>query len=255
MVDPLLKSEMRRRMRERNAFWVPALYLATMLLVFGSNYDMGRFLQPWQLGENLFSALAYANLLLVALAAPVFSAGAITIEREQRTLASLRMTRLSAWHIVRGKATAAVLYVLLMASTSLPLLIFTTLLGGVSAGTLALHYLSLAVVTVLLASFGILISASFSRSMYAIAMTYGVVALAVTAAMLVHGFAFRLQYQLEMPILKYAAFTSPVYYLADATRSHGLGFIVLYGLASWLLLWRATVRLDREDQGTERVWK
>ncbi len=255
MADPLVKSEMRRRMRERNAFWVPVLYLATLLLVFGSGYGLAQVMQPWQLGESLFSTLSYASLLLVALAAPVFSAGAITIEREQRTFASLRMTRLTSWQIVRGKLTAAVLYVLLMASTSLPLLFFTMLLGGASAGMLALHYLSVAAVTVLLASLGILISASFSRSMYAIALTYGLLTLAFTAAMLVHGFALGLQYQLEMPILGYLAFMSPVYYLTDATRSQTPGFLGLYGLASWLLLWRAAVRLDREDQGVERVWK
>ncbi len=248
MADPLVRSEMNRRMRERNAFWVPALYLTTMLLLAGAVYDVEN--QPWRNGNALFQALSGLSFLLVSLAVPVFAAGSITIEREQRTLASLFMTRLTPTRIVRSKLAAAALYVLLMVSTSLPLLLLAHLLGGPSLPALVLHYLSLITTTVLLASLGVLISASFKRSVYAIAFTYGVLVLLLMITVFVYSFLQRLQCQLDIHLLKYTAFVSPLYFLEPSSHFLWLANICFYGALAWLLQWVAVLQLQREGNLT-----
>lgn len=242
---PVLLKEFNRRMREKNAFLVPVLYIVTLTLVFGSQYlDSTRMHgQPWEIGASLFQALSWLSLILVVALVPVFSAGSITIEKEQKTLSSLRMTLLAPSSIIVGKLGACVGYVLLVVSTSIPIILIPFLFGGISPGSLLLHYVSLTVMSVFLGCVGLLVSASFKRSMYAIAFNYGLLALTITVALFLISYLTRIEYMMKIPFLHYMAFFSPLFFLDDSTRNQWPAFVLFYVSFSALLSRAASVRL------------
>src|ERR671922_2821010 len=97
-MNPTIRKELRSRMRERRGWILPSLYLLTLAAVislayFFSTVDYGspwrRDIQGAEVGIAIFLTVAYTQLALLLLMAPVFSAGAITVEKEQRTLPSL----------------------------------------------------------------------------------------------------------------------------------------------------------------------
>lgn len=97
-MNPMIGKELRQRMRERRAWILPSLYLATLGAVITlTYYGATAHLKPqgWQVGVGLFFAIIYTQLGLLLLMAPIFSAGALTIEKEQSTLAGLLTTLLA----------------------------------------------------------------------------------------------------------------------------------------------------------------
>jgi ABC-2 type transport system permease protein len=238
--NPVLDRELKLRMRERYAFWVPALYVGTLAFLFGQAYAPAGYpgMQPWALGRSVFASMATSSLILIALVTPIFAAGAITIEKEQKTLSSLLMSRLSSAEIVLGKLQAAVLYVLWVALTGLPLLLICYLLGGVTTSSVLLHYVSAAGLTVLLAALGLCFSTFFKRSMFAIAANYGFLALALTLTLFVVAYLRQLESILEVALMDRVAFLSPLFFLNDAARGQWPCFLGVYlGLGYLCLRW------------------
>jgi ABC-2 type transport system permease protein len=245
MPDPILRKEMNLRMRERNAFWVPLLYLLTLGFVFGRAYLSSGGQQPWELGTELFNQLSWMNILLVVLMVPIFATGSVTIEREQRTLASLLLSGLTSGEIVRGKLLGAISYVLLVTSASLPLLLLAFLFGGVSLGGLVLHYFSLFLVTVLVGALGVLISTHFKRSSYAIAIHYGLLAFVLTVVPFLAAWIRTIEWNLRIHLLRPVAFASPLFFINENTRGQWPWALVFYGLLTWLAYRSAVNRLER----------
>lgn len=90
-----------------------------------------------ELGELFFKAVVGTQLVLVLLAAPALTAGAICLERARGTLTHLMVTDLSAAEIVLGKLAARLVPVLSMVVCAFPVMMLLTLLGGVDSGALA----------------------------------------------------------------------------------------------------------------------
>ena len=92
-MNPMIRKELRQRMRERRGWLLPSLYLLVLGAVvtfayFVATTDRGQSnVQGATVGVALFLTLAYSQLALLLLLVPIFSAGSITIEKEQRTLA------------------------------------------------------------------------------------------------------------------------------------------------------------------------
>ena len=80
---------------------------------------------------------------LVAFITPAVTSGAITVEKEQRTLEMLEMTRLPSSAVVAGKLFSAVGFVGLLLVSSLPLTCLCFFLGGVSPQQVITAYLLL----------------------------------------------------------------------------------------------------------------
>ena len=95
-------------------------------------------------GRTLFQVLFSFQAGLVALITPALTSGAVTIEREQQTYQMLATCGLKPRHVIWGKLTAAVAFVALLLTSSLPLVSLSFLLGGVSPGEVFGTYLSLA---------------------------------------------------------------------------------------------------------------
>ncbi|MCE9565404.1 MAG: hypothetical protein K8U57_25555 [Planctomycetes bacterium] len=88
----------------------------------------------------LVFSLLEAQLVLVAVITPAYTAAAISEEKDRRTLQLLLTTALTDSEIVWGKAVARILFVLAAVASGIPVLIFFMFLGGVDIALIAIGY-------------------------------------------------------------------------------------------------------------------
>lgn len=89
----------------------------------------------------LFQQLSYLQLGLVALLAPVFTAGAITQERDSQTYDILLSTPLTNGQIVLGTLLSRVFFVVALLVSGVPVFSITQVFGGVSIGAIVMSFL------------------------------------------------------------------------------------------------------------------
>jgi ABC-type transport system involved in multi-copper enzyme maturation permease subunit len=177
-MNPMIGKELRQRMRERQGWILPSLYLAALGAVITLVYyeeTMGRpFQKPqgWEIGVALFMTVAYTQLALLLLMAPIFSAGALTIEKEQRTLAGLLTTLLRPIQIWWGKFAASLMYVLLLLVAGLPVLSAVFAFGGVGPWEVGMAAFTTVVILATISAMSLYWSSVFRRSVHATAVSY-----------------------------------------------------------------------------------
>lgn len=197
-MNPMIRKELRQRMRERRGWLLPSLYLLVLGAVVTFAYFVttvngarGNSVQGATVGVALFLTLAYAQLALLLLMAPIFSAGSITIEKEQRTLAGLLTSLLSVGQIWWGKFISSLLFVLLLLITSLPVLSMAFAFGGIGPWEVFIATVTTVIVLGSVSAIGLYCSSAFRRSIHATAVTYAtVIAISVVTAII---FFVRLQ--------------------------------------------------------------
>ena len=188
-MNPMIRKELRQRMRERKSWILPSLYLVTLggavaLAYYMSTEERGfGFMsepQGAEVGVPVFLTATYAQLAVLLLLAPVFSAGSLTIEKEQRTLPGLLTSLLSPVEIWWGKFVSARLFVTLLLISALPVLSLPFSLGGIGPEEVfrvtAMTLLLLASVSAV----GLYFSSLFRRSVHSTAVSYAAV-IALTA--------------------------------------------------------------------------
>ncbi len=173
-MNPMIGKELRQRMRERRGWILPSLYLATLgaviTLVY---YIMTRDRQQgWQIGVGLFFTVAYTQLALLLLMAPIFSAAALTIEKEQRTMAGLLTTLLEPVQIWWGKFASSLMYVFLLLVAALPVLSVVFAFGGVGPWEVGIMTLTTVVILSTVSAISLFWSSVFRRSVHATAVSY-----------------------------------------------------------------------------------
>lgn len=183
-MNPMIGKELRQRMRERRGWLLPTLYLVALgtIVIFFYYFEVS-VRQPWvqvslqgsEIGSTLFLVLTYAQLSVLLLLAPVFSAGAITIEKEQRTLTGLLTSLLSPLQIWSGKFFASTLFLVLLLTSSLPVLSLVFAFGGIGPKQIVLATLTTLFVLATVSSIGLYCSSFFRRSVHATAVTYAVI--------------------------------------------------------------------------------
>src|SRR5262249_28055812 len=102
--------------------------------------------------------LAWEQLLLVVLITPGFVAGQITARKTRGTLQHLLTTALRSWEIVLGKLLAQGALLVALLAMTVPLLCFSALLGGMSAGPMLAHTAGMMLLVLLLGSASLLAS-------------------------------------------------------------------------------------------------
>lgn len=188
-MNPMIGKELRQRMRERRTWLLPSLYLIALAAVVAISYyatvEESRHsnLQGSSIGVTLFLTVSFAQMALLLLLAPVFSAGSLTIEKEQRTLGSLLTTLLTPAQIWWGKYVSSLLFLILLMVCALPVLSLAFAFGGIGPAEVAISTGVTLLVLGTVAAIGLYCSAFFRRSVHATAVTYAVVILltAVTA--------------------------------------------------------------------------
>src|SRR5207302_8262356 len=179
--NPVLTKELRVRMRGARAYWILAGYLVFLSFILFVQYSvwwnmaqMGRGAMSFgsKIGQTFFLLIIATQAFLVAFITPAITSGAITIEKEQRTMEMLEMTRLSRSGIVAGKLLSAVGFVALLLLTSLPLTSICFFLGGVSPENVLYWYLVLLAVSFVTATIGIVWSTVARTTAAAVIFTY-----------------------------------------------------------------------------------
>lgn len=184
ITNPMIIKELRQRLRERRAWLLPTLYLlilsGTALFAYYLTTDAQmqggrREVQGADIGLAIFFTVVFTQIIALLLMAPVFSAGSITIEKEQRTLAGLLTSLLSVPQIWWGKFVTALLYLLLLLSSALPLLALSFAFGGIEPTQLIRATASTILVLASISAVGLWCSATFRRSIHSTAACYGIV--------------------------------------------------------------------------------
>lgn len=184
--NPVLTKELRTRMRGARAYWILFAYLFVLSLILFFTY-----LTWWQsqqnawgggnaafaVGKTFYTTLFITQALLVGLITPALTAGGISIEKEQRTYELLSATLLPRRAIIVGKLMAAASFVVLLLTSSLPLVSLCFLLGGVSPAEVFAAYILLVVVALQYGAVGVAWSALSRNTSTATVLSYGTIIL------------------------------------------------------------------------------
>jgi ABC-2 type transport system permease protein len=192
-VNPIIVKELRSRMRGVRAFAT----LTGVLLVLGVvSYALYRIvlstmryssapLSP-QVGQALFTALAFLELMMVCSIAPAITAGAISGEREKLTYEMLLATPLRPSSILWGKLVSALGYVFLLIFAAVPMASLVFTFGGVTPRDMIKALVILVTVAVTLGVLGLFMSAWLGRTGRATVLSYLVVLALLIGPLLVY---------------------------------------------------------------------
>lgn len=172
---------MAKEVRSRSRGWRPMLTLTGYLGLISLALVGFLFLAEQAgatnptLGLQLFSGLAIVSVLLLAFITPTLTVGAVSGERERRTLDLLLVTRASALGLATGKLLGSVFYILFLLVASLPAFALVYLFGGVPPLNLFMVLAVAAVTAVTCSALGLMLSALFKRTIVASVLAYLVV--------------------------------------------------------------------------------
>jgi len=168
-----------KELRSRSRGWRPVVVLTGYLLllsggVLGFLYlvRLGMGVIPPTLGSQLFSTLALGAVVLLSFITPALTAGAVSGERERRTLDLLLVTRASALGLVVGKLFGSLLYALFLLTASLPAFALVYLYGGVPPSYLLMVFLVAGVTALTHAALALFLSALLRRTLAALVLSY-----------------------------------------------------------------------------------
>ncbi len=125
------------------------LIAVVLVTLVGTDIGGGDLDQLTRTSTELFVGMSYLQLALVALLAPIFTAGAITQEKDSQTYDILLSTPLTNGQIVLGTLLSRLFFVLALLLSGIPVFGITQIFGGVSIGDILLSA-SIAGVTALL---------------------------------------------------------------------------------------------------------
>src|SRR6267378_4162509 len=184
VTNPMILKELQQRLRERRAWLLHTLYLlvlaGTVSFAYYASTDPvmaggPREVQGADIGMAIFLTVIFTQIVVLLLMAPVFSAGSLTIEKEQRTLAGLLTSLLTPVQIWWGKFIAALLFLVLLLVSALPILSLPFALGGVGPREVVIAAGITLLVLASLSSVGLYCSSFFRRSVHATAVSYAIV--------------------------------------------------------------------------------
>jgi ABC-type transport system involved in multi-copper enzyme maturation permease subunit len=127
-----------------------------------------------QLGAAYFYAIVCVELVLVMLAAPAATAGAICLDRSRGTLEHMMATDLSDSEIVLGKLGARLLPVFGLIACSVPVLALSTLMGGIDLAPLIVAFTVIAAVALFGCSLALALSVWARKPHEVVLAMYGV---------------------------------------------------------------------------------
>jgi ABC-2 type transport system permease protein len=192
-VNPIIVKELRSRMRGARAF---ATLTGVLLLLGAVSYALYRIvlstmrysggpLSP-QIGQALFTTLAFLELIMVCAITPAVTAGAISGEREKLTYEMLLATPLRPVSILWGKLVSALSYVFLLIFAAVPMASLVFIFGGVTPRDMIKALVILVIVAVTLGMLGLFMSAWLRRTGRATVLSYLLVLALLIGPLLVY---------------------------------------------------------------------
>jgi ABC-type transport system involved in multi-copper enzyme maturation permease subunit len=179
MLNPILERELKTRMRTWKTPILLTVYLFLIgmiltLILLSSNVTYGYRAQGFDpsIISTVYDVLVIFQMILLMLIIPVFTATAISGERERQTLDLMLCTDISPWKILFGKISAALTFILLIIFASIPFISIIMLFGGVSIFDILKVVLYYMVAAFMLSTVGIFATTHFKRNITAIMMSY-----------------------------------------------------------------------------------
>ncbi len=178
--NPVLNRELIENLRSPRAFILQAIFVASLgtivLVAWPHEINLAK---RTELSIQIYDTFALGHLVLLALLAPVLSAPAISSERERKSLDLLLASPLSAASIIYGKLLSAIVYLLLLTVSSLPIFTVCFMLGGVGEREVMATYLLLFSTAFICGAIGLAASTWMERSRAALAVSYVIILPAV----------------------------------------------------------------------------
>ncbi len=140
---PLLTRELIEQSARRRTYWLRALYACLFYVAAGffwyDSYSyriQGGPLNVLGTGRNLFEVVLGLQFAGIYMFLPAMTCGVLTSEKERNTMSLLLLTRLGPWKIVVEKLLSRLVPMLFFLLLSVPLIVFSYSLGGLSQGML-----------------------------------------------------------------------------------------------------------------------
>ncbi|MCC6446769.1 MAG: hypothetical protein IT210_25370 [Armatimonadetes bacterium] len=198
MENPVLQKEMCSRMRGGRAFLALFVYISFLCGVLYFTYALyiprasfsGASFWQNSMGRVFFIVLAYLQATLIMFICPALTAGAITLEKEQRTFEMLLLTLLRSRDIALGKLLSSLSYVALLLLSSLPLASLCFLFGAISPLEIAMGYLMMILFTLFFGACGLFWSSVFSRTSLATVFSYATTLFMVIGVYIISSIVF-----------------------------------------------------------------
>ena len=132
--NPILLRVIEAGGKRRRDLFIRCIYLALLILVvvFSLNTQATQLDELTRISRDLFERMSYLQLALVALLAPIFTAGAITQEKDSQTYDILLATPLTNGQIVLGSLLSRLFFVIALLVSGIPIFSITQIFGGVS---------------------------------------------------------------------------------------------------------------------------
>lgn len=146
--NPILRRVVEAAGKKRRNLIIRCGYLALLVVVVlyvlatsGTSYSSGDLRALAKDSAVLFQDMSYLQLALVALLSPIFTAGAITQERDSQTYDILLSTPLTNGQIVLGSLLSRVFFVVALLVSGIPIFAITQIFGGVAIKSIVYSFL------------------------------------------------------------------------------------------------------------------
>jgi ABC-type transport system involved in multi-copper enzyme maturation permease subunit len=178
LINPIFRREFRAHARCPKTILFIGMALAVLTLIILALWPRSGIFSETNSNE-LFTVFLGAELALMILLTPAFTATSITSERENSSFDVLFTSLLTPTEIMFGKLCASLGMALLFVAVSLPVTAVCALSGGISLPTLLRAYAVIVVATVTYGLLGLAMSAVCHRSYTSLVATYlGIIGLA-----------------------------------------------------------------------------
>src|SRR5437667_1233260 len=146
--NPILLRVVESGGRRRRDLFIRCAYLGLLVFVVitslvGSNSSVGQGTSLNDLAKmsaQIFQHMSYLQLGLVALLAPIFTAGAITQEKDSQTYDILLATPLTNGQIVLGSLLSRLFFVVALLVSGIPIFSITQIFGGVAIRSIVMSF-------------------------------------------------------------------------------------------------------------------
>ncbi|MCC6320873.1 MAG: ABC transporter permease [Phycisphaerales bacterium] len=164
-INPIAVRLVQGGSRRRRHLLIRSVYLGVLVLALlylliirsGSTFSVRELAAS---ASKAFEVVAYIQVALICLLAPVFMAGAIAQEANPRTWDILLTTPLGAGEIVLGNLLGRLFFILALLFSSLPLFALTQYFGGVPSSSIFASYLVSAAAALVVGAMAIALSVS-----------------------------------------------------------------------------------------------
>ncbi|MBL4592119.1 MAG: ABC transporter permease subunit [Phycisphaerales bacterium] len=164
--NPIAVRLVQNASRRTKHLYVRSAYLAVLILVLlwtmlgNTSSGAVSYRELASSGATSFAWIAYLQVALICILAPVFMAGAIAQEANPKTWDILLTTPMSRLEIVLGNLLGRLFFVLALLFASLPLFALTQFFGGVPGSSIIASYLVAAGAAVIVGALAISLSVS-----------------------------------------------------------------------------------------------